>query len=55
MVNELRKRALKIVLNDQTCNFEKLFVESSDIYNHYRNIQTLMMKVYKIQNNLPFQ
>ena len=53
MINKLHKRVLKIALNDQTCNFEKLFAESSDICNHQRKIQKLLIEVYKIQNNLP--
>ena len=48
MINKLHKRVLKIVLNDQTCNFEKLFAKSSVICNDYRNIQKLMMEVYEI-------
>ena len=31
MINQLYKRALRIVLIDQTSNFETLLVENSDI------------------------
>ena len=34
----LLERALRIVLNDQTSKFEKLLVQSSDVWNHDRNI-----------------
>ena len=46
------KRALRIALNDQTGHFKTLLAESSNIFNHHKNIQTLMTDVYKIQNKL---
>ena len=46
------KRALRIALNDQTGDFKTLLAESSNIFNHHKNIQTLMTDVYKIQNKL---
>ena len=49
---KLHKRALKIVLNDQTSNFKMLLVQSIGICNDQRNIPTLMTEAYKIQNNL---
>ena len=51
LINKLHEKILRIVLNDQTSNFETLFIESSDICNHHRNIQTLMTEPYTIQNN----
>ena len=52
MINELHEKVLTIVLNDQTNNFEMLLAESSDIWNHHRNNQTLLTEAYKIQNKL---
>ena len=54
MINQLYKKALRIVLIDQTSNFETLLVENSDIetFNHNRNFQTLVTEAYKTQNNL---
>ena len=55
MINKLHERTLiirSLVLNDQTSNFETLFDESSDICNHHRNIQTIKMEAYTIQNKL---
>ena len=46
------KRALRIALNDQTGDFKTLLAESSNIFNHHKNIKTLMTDVYKIQNKL---
>ena len=52
MINKLHGRAIRNVLNDQTRNFETLLAETSNICNHHRNIQTLKIEAYKIQNNL---
>ena len=51
-INNLNERALRILLNDQTSNLETLLLESSDICNNHRNIQTLMTETYKIPNNI---
>ena len=40
MINKLHERALRIVSNDQTRNFETLFAESSDISKLHIKIQT---------------
>ena len=41
MINKIHDRALRLILqnNNDTCN-------------HHRNIQTLMVEIYKIKNNL---
>ena len=36
MIKKLHEKTLRIVLNDQTSNFEMLLVESSNIFNHAR-------------------
>ena len=51
-INNLNERALRILLNDQTSNHETLLLESSDICNNHRNIQTLMTETYKMPNNI---
>ena len=51
-INNLNERALRILLNDQTSNLETLLLESSDIGNNHRNIQTLMTETYKMPNNI---
>ena len=51
MIKKLHERVFRIVLYDQTSNFETLLV-GSNICNHHRNIQALMTEAYKIQNNL---
>ena len=48
MIYKLNEKALRIVLNDQASNFKTLLVESSDISNHHRDIQTLTTETHKI-------
>ena len=55
MDTKLHERAVRIVLNDRTSNFETLLAESSDICNHHRNIQTLMTEAHQIQITLLLQ
>ena len=55
MIKKLHERTLRIVLNNQTSNFEMLLVENSNIFNHARNIQTLMMEAYQMQTTLLLQ
>ena len=50
MINMPHKRALRIVLNDHTYDFETLLHKSSGISSHHRNIQILMAELYKIKN-----
>ena len=40
MINKLHEKALRIVLNDKTSNFETLLTESSNICSDHRNFQT---------------
>ena len=55
MVNKLRKRSLKIIFNDYSSNFDELLENNNDIFNRHRNIQTLLIEVFKIKMNLPHQ
>ena len=52
MINKLHERALRLVLNDHVSDFEALLCKSSDASCHHRNIQILMIKLYKITNEL---
>ena len=40
------KRALRVILNDHTSDFDALFQNNNDTCNHHRNIQTLMVEIY---------
>ena len=52
MINKLHERALRIVLHDHISNFETLLQKSNEIFSHHRNIQTLMIELYNIKNEL---
>ena len=51
MINKIRMRALRLTLNDHTSDFDALLQNNNTCY-HHRNIQTLMVEIYKINNNL---
>ena len=52
MINKIHERALRLILNDHTSDFHTLLQNSNDTCNHHRNIQILMVEIYKIKNNL---
>ena len=52
MINKIHERALRLILNDHTSDFDTLLQNNNDTCNHHRNIQTLMVEIYKIKNNL---
>ena len=52
MIKKLHERALGLVLNDHVGDFEALLRKNNDISCHHRNIQMLMIELYKIKNEL---
>ena len=52
MINKIHEWPLRLILNDHTSDFDTVLQNSNDTCNHHRNIQTLMVKIYKIKNNL---
>ena len=48
----LHERSLRIVLNDYSSNFNILLENNNDISNHHRNIQALLIEVFKMKNEL---
>ena len=52
MINKIHERALRLILNDHTSGFDTLLQNNNDTCNHYRTIQTLMIEIYKMKNNL---
>ena len=52
MINKIHERALRLIPNDHTSDFDTLLQNSNDTCNHHRNIETLMAEIYKIKNNL---
>ena len=52
MINKILEGALRLILNDHITDFDTLLQNNNDAFNHHRNIQTLMVEIYKIKNNL---
>ena len=52
MTNNIHEWALRLVLNDHITDFDTLLQSNNDTCNHHRNIQTLMVEIYKIKINL---
>ena len=52
MINKLHERSLRIILNDYSREFNILLENNNDICNHHRNIQALLIEVFKMKNEL---
>ena len=52
MINKIHERALRIVLNDYFSDFETMLLNMNDITIHHRNIQTLIIELFKIKYEL---
>ena len=52
MINKIHERALRLILNDYTSDFDSLLQNNNDTCNHHRNIEILMIESYKMKNNL---
>ena len=52
MINKIHERALRIVLNDNISDFETMLLNTNYITIHHRNIQTLMIELFKINHGL---
>ena len=46
-VNSVHKRALRVLLNDYTSSFEELLNIKEEVTIHERNLQKLVLKVYR--------
>ena len=46
IINKVHERAVKVVLNDHTSDFET-FQNNNHVYNHQRNIQILLIEIFK--------
>ena len=47
MINKVHERALRMLLNDHESDFEKLLHINNDVCNHHKNIQTLLIEIFK--------
>ena len=51
MINKVHERALRVLLNDHESDFETLLHINNDVCNHHRNIQTLLIEIFKIKKD----
>ena len=51
MINKVHERSLRVVLGDDLGDFVSL-LQNNDICSYYRNIQSLMIEMFKIKNEL---
>ena len=52
MINKLHERSLRIIMNDCSNDFNILLENNNGICNHHRNIQALLIEVFKMKNEL---
>ena len=50
-INKFHERALRIIHKDSTSNFEGLVIKSNSVSVHQRNLQLLLIEIYKTINN----
>ena len=49
MTNKAQERALRVIVNDHERDFETLLQNNNNVCNHHRNIQTLLIEIFKIK------
>ena len=52
MINKVHERALRVILGDDLSDFESLLQNDKDICSHHKNIQSIMIEMFKIKNEL---
>ena len=52
MINKVHERALRVLLGDGLTDFESLLQNNKDICSHHKNIQSLLIEIFKIKNEL---
>ena len=48
-INKVHERALRVILNDHESDFETLLLNNTDVCNHHRKNQTLLIEIFKIK------
>ena len=52
MINRLHERSLRIVNDDENSDFKSLLEMNNEVSIHHRNLQVLMIELYKIKQNI---
>ena len=50
LINKIQERSLRLITNDKTSTFEDLLQANNEITIHHRNLQVLMVQIFKIIN-----
>ena len=48
MINRVHERTLRVILGEDLSDFESLLQNNSDIRNHHKNTQSLMIEILKM-------
>ena len=48
LINKVHERSLRIITNDENSSFESLIQNKKDITVRQRNLQILMIEIYKV-------
>ena len=51
-INRMHERTLRIAYKDNVSSFESLLPMDNSVTVHHRNLQLLMIEIYKTRNNL---
>ena len=51
MINKVHERALIVILNDHESDLEMVLQNDNDVCNHHRNMQTLLIEIFKIKKD----
>ena len=51
LINKIQERSLRLITNDKTSTFEHLLQANNELTTHQRNLQVLMVEVFKIIND----
>ena len=52
LLDKIQERSLRLIMNDKTSTFEHLLLANNEITTYQRNLQVLMVEVFKIINGL---
>ena len=52
LINKVHGRGLRLICRDETKGFQQILREQNEITIHQRNLQILMIEVYKIVNGI---
>ena len=51
-INRLHERCLRTIYNDKQSSFEQLLDKDGSVSIHHKNVQFLLIEMFKIKNNI---